>query len=207
MEGFGLNQEITKESILKNKHNKYTATYYLLLKKLKNSEANDLLNAKIQSNNAQPQVNPRGESHSINPRLKQIFEFKGLQTGSISPNKDADTSIKIHNKTVSQENKYIRPTPHRRIYGNSPNTYRDPRAASTGFQGIRAAATMFIPREPNFKIIVNSKNARPSNVRTPGGYPYEIVPLRVSVQKQSPRAGTALDSSGIKQDYKYNSLR
>ena len=208
MEAIGLNIEITRESLAKNKHNKYTATYYLLLKKLRNQEATESLRNKI-SINAGIQGNPRGESYSINPRSKQVFEFKVADTSSNASTRDHDcsyrdqnnkTQIKVMNNTVIYENKYTRPAPRRRIYGTTHTTYRDPRAASTGFQAIRAV-TMYIPREP-FLIPVN--NAKPRNVSV---VQREIPPLSVSLRNASPRAGTALDMPGAKHGPKIYSVK
>ena len=204
MESLGLSQEITRESIEKNKHNKYTSTYILLLKKRKNNEANEILNTKIAFAVSQPVSNPRGESYSINPRIKKVFEIKD---NSIDlSKKEPKNSIRMTNNSII-EGKYIRPSPKRVIYGNSPNNvYRDPRAASTGFQGIRTAA-MYIPREINLPISgFNKRSIRTGHIKNPS-YNKEIGPLNISIRKSSPRAGTALDVSARKIDMKYNTFR
>lgn len=204
METLGLSQEMTRDSLAKNKHNKYTSTYHLLLKKNRNSEAAEILKNKI-AITANGTSNARGESHSINPRSKQVFEYKAAETPSNTSTRDAESSFreqnkKIMNNTVIYENKYPRPAPRRRIYNAQNN--RDPRAASTGFQGIRNT-TMYIPREPFF-IPAANKTARPRNTISATR---EIVPISLSVRKQNPRAGTALDISGTKHGLRLYSFK
>lgn len=205
MENMGLNADVTRESISKNKHNKYTSTYFLLLKRAANTTANEALNAKIASPAINP-PNPRGDSHSINPRIKKIFEFKGVEKPATSAYKEVDNVVRLANKTVVREVHYIRPSPRRRIYGNSPNsTFRDPRAASTGFQGIRTGA--YAPREIALPVPGTRRAVRPSNTRTPYIGNDLSISINSSVRGPSPRAGTALDVSIGKFDKRPYAIR
>jgi serine/threonine protein kinase len=203
MESLGLSQEITRDSIIKNKHNKFTSTYHLLVKKLRYNEANFSINSKIAM---APLIvpNPRGDSHSINPRVKKIFEIKSIEKSNNRTYKEPEILVKTQKSPGVRDAVYIRPTPHRRIYGN---TYRDPRAASTGFQAIRTAG-LHVPRDPNHSITVNRNTYRPSNVKTPLNYHQDVnISLTVPMKTQSPRAGTALDISLGKYDPKNHSFR
>lgn len=205
METLGLSSDITKESLQKNKHNKFTSTYYLLLKKQEASVATESLNAKIINSGLQ-NANPRGDSHSINPRIKKIFEFKGAEKFNVTT-KQADNSLRQVNRTVIREVHYIRPAPRRKIYGNVGNSYRDPRAASTGFQGIRTGAA-YIPRDLNYPLPHTRKAIRPAHLRTPFTYTNDLAnSLNITIRNQSPRAGTALDVSPGKPDQKNCTLR
>ena len=105
VESLGLSQEVTRESLIKNKHNKYTSTYLLLLKKYKNEEFSEAFNQKV----PQPPVNPRGESHSINPRIKKIFEYKDSEKIEEKDSMDSAYQPRM------REMHYIKTTPRRKI--------------------------------------------------------------------------------------------
>ena len=174
VESLGLSQEVTRESLIKNKHNKYTSTYLLLLKKYKNEEFSEAFNQKV----PQPPVNTRGESHSINPRIKKIFEYKDSEKIEEKDSMDSAYQPRM------REMHYIKTTPRRKIYC----TEREARAASTGYNGSRN-----VPKEPVQPKPTNRRNFRPANVRTPVSYNETAGSFNVSIKNKSPRAGTALN--------------
>ena len=187
VEALGLNLEATRDSLLKNKHNKFTSTYLLLLKKGKNEEAAETFSSKIAV--PQPPANPRGDSHSINPRLKKLFEFKDSEKFDTPSIYQGIQNLPI--QTRMRETQLIKPpAPRRKIYCNN-TTDRGGRAVSTGYPGVRNN----IPREPQQAKPSNRRNFRPAHVRTPVSYNDTINSLNVSIRNQSPRAGTALDLS------------
>ena len=202
MESFGFSHDSVRESIEKNKHNKYTSTYYLLLKKNKNTEASNNLNTKIGSN-ALPAFNSRGDSHSINPRTKKLFEFKAVE--KLNSLKEHENAMRITNYTIVREIKYPTTT-HRKTYGHSPNGYRDPRAASTGFHG-QNRGTVYIPRDNKCVLPAAKITSKPVAVKAPPSNPYEIAAFNSSLRRPNSRAGTALDFSIGKVDPKNLSFR
>ncbi|OMJ71341.1 hypothetical protein SteCoe_30469 [Stentor coeruleus] len=206
VESLGLSADVTRESLLKNKHNKYTSTYLLLVKKTRNEEIIESLNAKISI--PQPPANPRGDSHSINPRIKKLFEFKEAEkTEEI--NKEAEVNT-IVNQTRIREMHFIKSTPRRKIYCTSTERdsrdareHREARAVSTGYPGVR----IMVPREPPQPKPSNRRNFRPVHVRTPVSYVDRNNSLNVSIKGPSPRAGTALDISNRRTEMKYLTIK
>ena len=141
VELLGLNAEVTKESLQKNKHNKFTSTYLLLLKKEKNDEISQSFSNKVAQ--PQPPSNPRGDSHSINPRIKKLFEFreaerekekekekkeeKKVEDKKEEPSSPSGYQIRVREVNVAKQ-------PRRKVYYTTTDRNR---AASTGYPGSR----------------------------------------------------------------------
>ena len=201
VESLGLSSEMTRESVLKNKHNKYSSTYFLLLKKLETQSINFSITSKI-ANNAVPAANGRGESHSINPRIKKIYEIK-VEKFNNSMVKEVDNSVRMANKTIVREIHYVRPAPRRKIIAPSVNSNRDPRAVSTGFSYIRAGPA-FTNREAPVQLPGTRRNVRATHYRTPFTFQNELAAsLNITIRNQNTRAGTALDISQSPNQKKY----
>lgn len=177
VELLGLSSEVTKDSIAKNKHNKYTSTYLLLLKKQRNDEIAEKFNTKISM--PQPPVYPRGDSNSINPRVKKIFEYKDTD----------DTVLKENDLTLdiplgpNLELYYIKPTSRRKIYCN-----QRARPISTGYSNTKAV----VPKEPTKPKPVSKQNFRPGHFRSPVSYNETF---KSSARNYSPRSGTFIEVS------------
>jgi serine/threonine protein kinase len=192
VEALGLSLEMTRESVLKNKHNKFSSTYFLLLKKHETQMLNFSLASRITSNNIPP-ANGRGESHSINPRIKKIYEIK-VEKFNNSMVKDPENAMRVGNKTIVREIHYVRPAPRRKIVVPSVNSNRDPRAVSTGFNYIKN--NQISTRDPPAQLPVSRRNPRSTNYRTPFAFQNDLAAsLNITIRNQSTRAGTALDIS------------
>lgn len=204
VELLGLSTEVTRESLMKNKHNKFTSTYFLLLKKDRNEEVNDNLNSKI--SNPQPPANPRGDSHSINPRIKKLFEYREQEKEEKKEEPITPTAYQIRVREVN-----VVKQPRRKVY--TTKTERTGRAVSTGYPGSRVAHMVPIapiaPQcEPPKNKPSNRRNFRPVHVRTPVSYVDSMnVSLNLSIRNASPRAGTALDVSMRRNELKYLTLK
>ena len=195
VENLGLNIDMTRESVLKNKHNKFSSTYYLLMKKLELQALNFSLTSKINSHNIPP-ANARGESHSINPRIKKIYEIK-IEKFNNSMAKEVENSMRVANKTIVREIHYTRPAPRRKIVAPSVNSSRDPRAASTGFNYMKT--NVFVGTAAGtgqVQLPGTRRNLRATNYRTGFNMQNDLAAsLNITIRNQSTRAGTALDVS------------
>lgn len=205
VELLGLSTEVTKESLAKNKHNKFTSTYFLLLKKGKNEEEIENLNSKIA--NPQPPANPRGDSHSINPRIKKLFEYREQEKEEKKEEPASPTSYQIRVREV-----HVAKQSRRKAYINKTERTAG-RAVSTGYPGSRVVHMVPIapiaPQcEPPRNKPSNRRNFRPVQVRTPVSYAESInISLNMSIRNASPRAGTALDVSMRRNDMRYLTIK
>ena len=175
VELLGLSPEVTKESLQKNKHNKFTSTYMLLLKKEKNDEISQNLTAKIAQ--PQPPPNPRGDSHSINPRIKKLFEYreaerekekdreerKFREEKKEEPSSPSGYQIRVREVHVAKQ-------PRRKVYYTT--TERN-RAASTGYPGTRPH---MVPMAPMSQMVP----VAPANMMPPSGHFAPIAPIAPS---------------------------
>ena len=173
----------------------------MLVKKLKNEEIVEKINAKI--NVPQTPSNPRGDSQSINPRMKKLFEFKEEDKTNESIREQEPRNLSQVPEYKIKENHFIKPPmPRRKIYCYSSE--REGRAVSTGCSGIR---TSIIPKEPVQAKPSNRRNFRPAHVRTPISYNETGNSLNISIKHPSPRAGTAIDITSRKHDLRYLNLK